>query len=289
MSAGNSPRSVITARTRPSSVRIAVTVCSSANRAPRSIARRPIASIARTLFASPSVGTRYPPRIRSRSSSGHAATHSSESRRRPSTPHDVANPRRRLSSSSRSGVVASSSPPTCRKHHCPSSWRALYFSTVYAAYSVIALEPFVWNTRPGACEDEPPAAHRRPWSRTVTSVQPRSVSSSARPAPTIPAPMMTTRGDAIAPPVWCRLKGCRAFARDRGVGLALAHACATIAVTIVTAGGWDRPPPRSLFAEAAAWRRLRPVQPVRASTSATSRRWRRSRPWPRRAPSCSCW
>ncbi len=39
-----------------------------------------------------------------------------------------------------------------------------------------------------------------PWSTTVTSVQPRAESSSASAAPTTPAPMMTTRGPAIATP-----------------------------------------------------------------------------------------
>ena len=73
--------------------------------------------------------------------------------------------------------------------------RPLNFSTVYVANLVIVRLGLAWNTSPGACEVEPPAAGRRPWSTTVMSVQPRSVSSSARPTPTMPAPMMTTRGD----------------------------------------------------------------------------------------------
>src|SRR5689334_7239213 len=64
----------------------------------------------------------------------------------------------------------------------------------------MVFEGFVWKTRPGACEEEPPVAGRRPWSTTVTSVQPRAEISSARAAPTTPAPMMTTRGPAIAQP-----------------------------------------------------------------------------------------
>src|SRR6478609_9403405 len=55
-------------------------------------------------------------------------------------------------------------------------------------------DPLAWNTRPGACEVEPPGAGRSPWSTTVTSSQPRAVSSSASAAPTTPAPTMTTRG-----------------------------------------------------------------------------------------------
>ncbi len=58
MSAGNSPRSVTTAVTRPPSVRTSVTVCSPRNRTPASVARRAWASPARTALARPSVGTR---------------------------------------------------------------------------------------------------------------------------------------------------------------------------------------------------------------------------------------
>ena len=68
------------------------------------------------------------------------------------------------------------------------------FSTVYRANSAIVLDPLVWKTSPGACDVEPPAANSGPWSRTVTSVQPRMTSSSASEQPTIPAPMITTRG-----------------------------------------------------------------------------------------------
>src|SRR3954463_9944885 len=64
----------------------------------------------------------------------------------------------------------------------------------------MVLEELAWKTRPGACEDDPPVAGSGPWSTTVTSVQPRAEISSARAAPTTPAPMMTTRGPAIAQP-----------------------------------------------------------------------------------------
>src|SRR4051794_16369455 len=64
----------------------------------------------------------------------------------------------------------------------------------------MVLEELVWKTRPGACELEPPVAGSGPWSTTVTSVQPRAETSSARAAPTTPAPMITTRGPAIAAP-----------------------------------------------------------------------------------------
>ena len=70
----------------------------------------------------------------------------------------------------------------------------LSLSTVYVANSVIVLEELVWKTSPGACEVEPPVSGSGPWSTTVMRSHPRSVSSSARLAPTIPAPMMTTRG-----------------------------------------------------------------------------------------------
>lgn len=57
----------------------------------------------------------------------------------------------------------------------------------------MVLDGPVWKTRPGACEVEPPGAGSGPCSRTVTSVQPRAVSSSASEQPTMPAPMTTTR------------------------------------------------------------------------------------------------
>ena len=91
-------------------------------------------------------------------------------------------------------MVATSSPPTWLKHQAPSTSSPRNFSTVYDANALIVREALVWNTRPGAWDVEPPVSGSGPWSRTVTSVQPRSVSSSARFAPTIPAPMTTTRG-----------------------------------------------------------------------------------------------
>ena len=58
----------------------------------------------------------------------------------------------------------------------------------------MVFEGLVWNTSPGACDVEPPVANSGPRSTTVTSVQPRSVSSSAREVPTMPAPITTTLG-----------------------------------------------------------------------------------------------
>src|SRR6266571_2183399 len=52
---------------------------------------------------------------------------------------------------------------------------------------------FVWKTRPGAWEVEPPVAGRGPWSTTVTSCQPSCVRWSATLQPTMPAPTTTTR------------------------------------------------------------------------------------------------
>ena len=49
----------------------------------------------------------------------------------------------------------------------------------------------VRETRPGACDDDPPVAYSGPLSSTVTSVAPRAVSSSATAAPTTPAPITT--------------------------------------------------------------------------------------------------
>ena len=80
------------------------------------------------------------------------------------------------------------------KHHSPSSSSEHDFSTVYRANSAMVLEPLVWNTSPGACDVEPPAANSGPCSMTTTSDQPRRTSSSASEQPTIPAPMIATRG-----------------------------------------------------------------------------------------------
>ncbi len=64
---------------------------------------------------------------------------------------------------------------------------------------VIVFDGLVWNTSPGAWEVEPPVANSGPRSTTVTSVQPRAVSSSASDVPTMPAPITTTLG--MAPPL----------------------------------------------------------------------------------------
>src|SRR5699024_2640990 len=50
------------------------------------------------------------------------------------------------------------------------------------------------KTRPGACEVDPPGVSSGPCSSTSVFVAPRWASSSARFAPTMPAPMMTMRG-----------------------------------------------------------------------------------------------
>ena len=47
----------------------------------------------------------------------------------------------------------------------------------------IVREPFVWKTRPGACEVDPPVSNSGPWSITRTSVEAelRQVVGGARP------------------------------------------------------------------------------------------------------------
>src|SRR3954453_22649302 len=83
----------------------------------------------------------------------------------------------------------------------------------------MVLDGFVWNTSPGACELEPPARCSGPCSRTVTFLQPRAANSSARLAPTIPAPMMTTRGVGLMRQ--CSFKwpdGTTGVEQDTGVG-----------------------------------------------------------------------
>src|SRR4051812_12629350 len=192
-SAGKSPWSVRTPVTRPPSCRTSVTRVEPTKRAPREVARSASTPTAFAARASPSVGVCSAPKTCEPSSSGQRRTHSSASIRDPWTPHDVAQPCLRLRSSQRAGVVATSMPPTWRKQ---SSSRN--FETVYFANSVIVLDAFVWNTRPGACDVDPPVRGSGPWSSTVTSAQPRAVSSSARFAPTMPAPMITTVGAVMA-------------------------------------------------------------------------------------------
>lgn len=132
--------------------------------------------------------------MRSPSISGCNATHSPGVTSLPSIPHACARPAFRCRSAHRSAVVAISRPPTGLKAH-PSGCRSEpNFSTVYFANAVMVFDGLVWNTSPGACEVEPPVANSGPRSTTVTSVQPRTVSSSAREVPTIPAPITTILG-----------------------------------------------------------------------------------------------
>src|SRR6476661_4085855 len=121
--------------------------------------------------------------------------HSSRERILPLIPYDAAYPSLRFRSARRVSVVATSRPPTWLKQLTPSSVRDSSFSTVYLANRAMDLEGLVWKTSPGACEVEPPGMLRGPWSRTVMLFQPRVTSSSARLVPTMPAPIMTMRGD----------------------------------------------------------------------------------------------
>ena len=74
---------------------------------------------------------------------------------------------------------------------------------MYFANRVIDFDGLVWKTNPGAWDVEPPGRSSGPCSTTVISVQPRETSSSARLVPTMPAPMMTTRGaDSMVNPCW---------------------------------------------------------------------------------------
>ena len=130
----------------------------------------------------------------SRSTSGHSRAVSSASMTRPSRPHDSAKSRRRCSSRRRSSVSASSRLPIGLRHHRPSSSSDVAFSTVYLAKPCMVFEALVWKMIPGAWLVDPPVLKRRPCSTTVTSDQPRNPSSSASEHPTMPAPMITTRG-----------------------------------------------------------------------------------------------
>lgn len=160
----------------------------------RSGSRPRSSSTASTEDARPSEGRYKAPRMRSGDSNGCRDAASSGGSTVASSPHAMAKLHRRCSSASRSGVVATSSPPTALKAAKPSRVSEESLWTVYAASSAIVREGLVWKTSPGAWEVDPPVSGMEPWSRTVTSAQPRRVSSSARLAPTIPAPMTTTRG-----------------------------------------------------------------------------------------------
>src|SRR5947208_5844042 len=98
----------------------------------------------------------------------------------------------------------------------------------------MVFDEFVWKTRPGACDEDPPVAGNGPWSTTVTSVQPRAEISSARAAPTTPAPMITTRGPAIAAPP--KIKTVELLSAQRDSGCATQRACRGEGVSRLSAG-----------------------------------------------------
>lgn len=138
--------------------------------------------------AKPSLGMCRPPSTISLFSGGYILEHSSALISLASIPQEVDQPCFRFSSSILAGVVAISRPPTWLKQS-----RSTSLFMVYLASSVIVFEEFVWNTRPGACDVDPPGKAIGPCSTTVMFFQPRETSSSATLAPTMPAPMITTR------------------------------------------------------------------------------------------------
>src|SRR6478735_994117 len=86
----------------------------------------------------------------------------------------------------------------------------------------------VWKTSPGAWEVEPPGVASGPCSTTVMSVQPRSTSSSARLAPTMPAPMISTRGLLMIGYSCCWSRDARTSAEDDGAGPVAEHPSLTV-------------------------------------------------------------
>ena len=169
------PRSVSTPCTRPSRMSKPVTVTPPSNETPRSDAFAARAVTIRTAFAMPSLGTRYAPRIAAASTSGtFSAASAGVSNAVSSMPYERANPCRRRSSAIRSGVVAISMPPTPNQPGSPSTASEPYRRTVSCAIRHIVREPFVWKTRPGACDVDPPVSNSGPWSITRTSVDPSS-------------------------------------------------------------------------------------------------------------------
>ena len=195
MSAGTLPLFVVTPVTWPSACSMPVTAVCSRYWTPALLVLSMSSCVARAASARPSLGMCSPPRIMLLFKPGYSSWHSSELTRRASMPQDWAYPCFLLSSSRRSCVVAISRPPSWLKQFCPSFLSDCSFSIVYLANRVIVFEGFVWNTRPGACDVEPPGMLSGPCSMTVTSLQPLETNSSARFVPTMPAPMITTRCD----------------------------------------------------------------------------------------------
>ena len=167
------PRSVSTPCTRPSRISKPVTVTPPSNETPRSDAFAASAVTIRTAFAIPSLGTRYAPEDRARRRRAEPSPRSRPgSAAVSSMPYERANPCRRRSSAIRSGVVAISMPPTPNQPGSPSTASEPYRRTVSCAIRHIVREPFVWKTRPGACDVDPPVSNSGPWSITRTSVDP---------------------------------------------------------------------------------------------------------------------
>ena len=132
------PRSVTTPRSSPATTSNPLTRVDPARCAPAALARRSIASTARSGLPMPSMGTWYDPRISPGSRSGTSERVSSGSMTRaPGMPQLWATPTLRWWSCQRSFVRATSIVPTGRKHGLPSRSSAFMSSTVSSASRVI--------------------------------------------------------------------------------------------------------------------------------------------------------
>ena len=192
---------VATPVTRPACTEIPLTSCRSSTRTPRAAAARSWASTARTDFAMPSVGVCSPPSTTSRSSSGCSATHSSGPTTRASTPHDVSPPAAPVELGEPLRGGGDLQPTHLQVARLPVQLQRAELLDGVAGHLRHGPETgWPGTPAPARATTTRPALAGVSWSTTVTEVQPRAESSSARAAPTTPAPMITTTRTHPIPP-----------------------------------------------------------------------------------------
>ena len=169
-----------------------VTVCSPRNRAPASIARRACASLDADglgeAVGRDVVAAEHDRRGRAAATAAHASRRGRG--RGPRCPTPAAQPWRRRSSRSRSGVSAISRPPTWLEAPLPVELERAELLDGVAGELGHRLRAVGLEDEPGGVRGRAAGGEQRPWSSTVTSVQPRMASSSASEHPTMPAPMI---------------------------------------------------------------------------------------------------
>jgi hypothetical protein len=189
ISAAMSPRVVRTPVIRPFSTSRPVTsVLAKLWSAPSSAALSRYSVPEWSASTTPTAGVWKPPRILEVSMYGTSAPTWAGVRSSESMPQLWASCRRRRSSCIRSGVRAISMPPV--RVNVPWSSNSWMLSIdqidVWREWSTA-------NVNDEACPVEPPGLGSGPLSTRTMSRQPRRARCQARPLPTMPAPMMTTR------------------------------------------------------------------------------------------------